>query len=212
MTLILDDVAVQLGDRSFNFNLQAAVGEVHAISGKSGSGKSTLLNLIGGFLTPTRGEIIWEDQSILSLPPDKRPVTTLFQSHNLFEHLSINQNIALGVSPAMKLGPEEWASVYEVLDDVGLPNRGDEKPGTLSGGEQQRVGLARCLLRKKPVLLLDEPYGALDAATRDDMLTITRAVIEKHRLCVLLVTHNPDDVDGLGAIRHRVLDGVLEKI
>ena len=98
MTLILDDLGVQLGEQSFSFNLEATVGEVHAILGKSGSGKSTLLNLIGGFLTPSRGILSWQSHSILSLPPDQRPVTTLFQSHNLFDHLSVKHNIALGIS------------------------------------------------------------------------------------------------------------------
>lgn len=211
MTLKVDDINVQLGEQSFNFNLEAKVGEVHAILGKSGSGKSTLLNIIGGFLTPNRGEISWNNDSILSLPPDQRPVTTLFQSHNLFDHLSVNHNVALGISPAMKWEPKDWDAINEVLNDVGLPNRGNEKPGTLSGGEQQRVGLARCLLRKKPVLLLDEPYGALDETTRHDMLALTRRVIKKHNLCVLLVTHNPDDVDRLGAFRHRIEGGTLKK-
>ncbi len=209
MSLILDEVSVQLAEKSFKFNLKADSGEVHAILGKSGSGKSTLLNLIGGFLKPSGGDISWHNQSIVSLPPDKRPVTTLFQSHNLFDHLSIKNNIALGVSPTMKLSPQDWNKIEQVLDDVGLPSRGDEKPGKLSGGEQQRVGLARCLLRKKPVMLLDEPYGALDETTRHDMLVLTKAVIDKHNLCVLMVTHNSDDADALEAIGHTIVDGVL---
>lgn len=209
MTLILDDVAVQLGDHAFHFNLTAQAGDVHAILGKSGSGKSTLLNLIGGFLTPSGGKITWKNSSILSLSPDQRPVTTLFQSHNLFDHLSVKNNIALGVSPTMTISSQHWIEINDVLDDVGLANRGDEKPGQLSGGEQQRVGLARCLLRKKPVLLLDEPYGALDETTRHDMLALTKTVIAKHNLCVLMVTHNSDDAEELGAIKHQVTNGTL---
>lgn len=209
MTLLLDDVRISLGNQAFQFNLQAAAGEVHAILGKSGSGKSTMLNLIGGFLTPTSGQIAWNEKSILPLPPEQRPVTTLFQSHNLFDHLSVNHNIALGVSSSMKLSDQDWDEINEVLKDVGLPNRGNEKPNQLSGGEQQRVGLARCLLRKKPVLLLDEPFGALDETTRNEMLALTRSVIDSRNLCVLMVTHNQEDVDKLDAIRHQVVDGVL---
>lgn len=209
MTLILNDIAVKLADQSFTFNLTADSGEVHAILGKSGSGKSTLLNLIGGFLTPIRGKMTWQGNSILSLQPDQRPVTTLFQSHNLFDHLSIKNNIALGVSPSMKLNTENWDDINEVLEDVGLPNRGDEKPGQLSGGEQQRVGLARCLLRKKPILLLDEPFGALDETTRHEMLALTQTVISKHNLCVLMVTHNSDDADALATSRHTIANGAM---
>lgn len=210
MTLILNDVAVQLADQSFNFNLTADSGEVHAILGKSGSGKSTLLNLIGGFLTPVGGKMTWQGSSIRSLQPDQRPVTTLFQSHNLFDHLSVKNNIALGVSSSMKLSSEDWNEIHEVLDDVGLPDRGDEKPGQLSGGEQQRVGLARCLLRKKPILLLDEPFGALDETTRHEMLVLTKTVINKHNLCVLMVTHNSDDADALASFRHTIANGAMK--
>jgi len=95
MTLVLHEVHTKLGDRSFTFNLSAEVGEIHAILGKSGSGKSTLLNLVGGFITPLSGAITWQGNSLLPLKPEQRPLTTLFQSHNLFDHLSVRHNIAL---------------------------------------------------------------------------------------------------------------------
>lgn len=210
MTLEINNATVQLGDKEFRFTLSANAGEVHAILGKSGSGKSTLLNLIGGFLKPIRGTISWQQQSLLKLPPEKRPVTTLFQSHNLFEHLSARRNVALGLYPNLKLNQKQWAEIDSALDDVGLAGRGEERPTHLSGGEQQRVGLARCLLRKRPILLLDEPYGALDEATRSEMLVLTKQVIEKHQLCVLMVTHNPDDGRHLRAIAHTLHNGVIE--
>lgn len=211
MTLELHDVETKLGERSFKFSLGANAGEVHAILGKSGSGKSTLLNLVGGFITPLNGAITWQGNSLLRLKPEQRPVTTLFQSHNLFDHLSVRHNIALGVSPNMKLGATDWNEVDKVLEAVGLLGRGDERPERLSGGEQQRVGLARCLVRKRPVLLLDEPYGALDETTRTEMLSLTQQVIIDNNLCVLMVTHNQDDAEHLGATMHHVIDGVLAK-
>ncbi len=209
MTLELKQANITLGDRDFNFTLSAGANEVHAMLGKSGSGKSTLLNLIGGFLKPASGAIDWNQKSLLPLPPEQRPVTTLFQSHNLFEHLSARRNIALGVSPKLKLNAQQWIEIDAVLEDVGLAGRGDERPENLSGGEQQRVGLARCLSRKRPILLLDEPYGALDEATRNEMLTLTKQVIEQHQLCVLLVTHNADDALSLNAINHTLKDGAI---
>jgi len=209
MTLVLHEVHTKLGDRSFTFNLSAEVGEIHAILGKSGSGKSTLLNLVGGFITPLSGAITWQGNSLLPLKPEQRPLTTLFQSHNLFDHLSVRHNIALGISPKMKLDTTQWKEVDRVLEDVGLPSKADARPERLSGGEQQRVGLARCLVRKRPVLLLDEPYGALDEATRVEMLSLTQKVIAENNLCVLMVTHNKDDAVYLSATKHEVIDGVL---
>ncbi len=207
MTLELENVSITLGTQTFSFSLSARASEVHAILGKSGSGKSTLLNLIGGFLTPSHGRMTWHNENLIPLPPEDRPITTLFQAHNLFDHLTVRQNVALGISPKLKLKSQDWDAVNQVLDDVGLPNRGDALPIKLSGGEQQRVGLARCLLRKRPVLLLDEPFGALDETTRGEMLSLTKDVISSRNLCVLLVTHNPDDADFLNAFKHTILNG-----
>lgn len=210
MSLRLENLSVSLGTKRFTFSLEAQAGETHAIMGKSGSGKSTLLNLVGGFLKPDQGTMTWKNETLLGLAPDKRPMTTLFQSHNLFDHLTVRQNIGLGLSPNLKLTNTDWNRIDEVLSDVGLPNRGEDKPQNLSGGEQQRVGLARCLLRQKPILLLDEPYGALDEATRSDMLALTRSVCQRLNLCVLLVTHDAHDAEQLEAIHHQIVDGHLQ--
>ena len=209
MTLDIQSLKARLGERSFEFNLTAHAGEVHAILGKSGSGKSTLLNLIGGFVTPLNGTIKWKEKSISSLKPEQRPVTTLFQSHNLFDHLNVRDNVALGISPNLKLDTPGWHNVDQVFESVGLSGRERSYPADLSGGEQQRVGLARCLLRKRPILLLDEPYGALDETTRSQMLSLTQQVISSNDLCVVMVTHNEDDAKHLNAIKHNMIDGKL---
>jgi len=209
MSLVLDNVRLSIGRLNFSFNLTANAGEVHAILGKSGTGKSTLLNVIGGFLTPTQGDISWQGESILALAPDVRPVTTLFQAHNLFDHLTVRQNVGLGMAANLKLSEQDWFAVDSALQEVGLEERASYRPEQLSGGEQQRAGLARCLLRQRPILLLDEPYGALDEATRSEMLTLTQRVISDRQLCVLMVTHNPQDAVHLQAIQNTVVNGVL---
>jgi len=209
MSLELTDIQLTIGNLNLTFNLRAKAGEVHAVLGKSGAGKSTLLNIIGGFLTPASGHLTWYGKSILSIPPDIRPVTTLFQAHNLFDHLSLRQNVALGISPNLKLTKYDWQCVDKVLQEVGLQEREQALPEQLSGGEQQRAGLARCLIRERPILLLDEPYGALDEGTRTEMLRLTQRVVEEHQLCVLMVTHAQQDAEHLNAIQYTLENGAL---
>lgn len=207
--LTLEQLSLQLGINQYRFDLQANSERVSAILGKSGSGKSTLLNLIAGFLNADSGALLWNDQSLLMLPANERPVTTLFQQHNLFTHLSVLQNIGLGVNSNLKLSKQDHQNIASVLDEVGMSDYAHKNAATLSGGEQQRVALARCLLRKQPILLLDEPFSALDEGTRLEMLSLTKQVITDHALCVVLVTHNEDDADLLDAAKYRLSDGQL---
>lgn len=185
--------------RIFRYHMSADTSSCHAILGKSGSGKSTLLGLVGGYLQATSGDIRWAGQSIIQLPPDLRPVTSLFQDHNLFEHLSVADNISLGLNTSLKLDKQQQAQLLDVLEKVGLKGFGKRFPTELSGGEQQRVALARCLVRQRPIFLLDEPFSALDEHTRLDMLALTKSIIDAEGLCTLLVTHNQDDAIALGA-------------
>ncbi len=208
--LTLDNVSVKLGDLRFSYTLKTDATRISAILGKSGSGKSTLLNVIAGFLPATGGELEWQGKSLLGLPANKRPVTTLFQQHNLFSHLNVGQNIGLGVKPNLKLSAQEWQSVERVLEEVDLQGFIKKSAANLSGGEQQRVALARCLLRKQPILLLDEPFSALDESTRYDMIELTRKVVELHELCVILVTHNADDAKLMNAKQYQLQDGTLK--
>jgi len=207
--LTLENLRLKLGPNDYCFNLQAHSNQVTAILGKSGSGKSTLLNLIAGFLKPDSGSIHWEKQSLTNLKPNERPVTTLFQQNNLFGHLSVEQNVGLGVNPNLKLTAADKQDIHDAIKEVGLGSHKDNLASTLSGGEQQRAALARCLLRQQPILLLDEPYGALDEHTRHEMLQLTQQVIRNHSLCVLLVTHNQEDADKLNAIRLSLENGEL---
>lgn len=207
--LILENLSVHLGTNRYRFNLQAGTDQVAAILGKSGSGKSTLLNLIAGFLQPESGELQWQQQSLINLPANQRPITTLFQQHNLFSHLTVEKNIGLGINPNLKLTDQDRLNIEHVLEEVGLPGFAKNSAAKLSGGEQQRVALARCLLRKQPVLLLDEPFSALDEHTRHEMIELTSKVTTKHNLCVVLVTHSKDDANRMNAQQYELTDGQL---
>ena len=132
----------------------------------------------------------------------QRPVTMLFQKHNLFEHLNVADNIGLGLDPGLRLdnsSDKGWQQVEDALQQMGLEGYGARMPGELSGGEQQRVALARALIMKRSLLLLDEPFSALDSATRRAVLELTQRLSTEKQLCTLVVTHNPEDAEVLGA-------------
>lgn len=197
--LQLNHLTLTLGQRHWLFDLELQSDGVYALLGRSGSGKSSLLNLIAGFMQADSGDVLWHGQSLVHLEPAQRPITTLFQQHNLFSHLTVLQNIGLGITPTLKLSKEELANIDSVLESVGLTGYKNKLPGKLSGGEQQRVALARCLLRSKPILLLDEPYSALDATTRQEMITLLNHVIARINACVIMVTHDEHDAIAMNA-------------
>ena len=193
MSITLDKLVL----RHANFRLSAdfVIEEGHKIAllGPSGGGKSTLLSAIAGFLKEDQGRIYYNNQDITDLPPADRPVTLLFQDHNLFPHLSAEKNIALGVRPNLKLTPEEKQTVQDALARVGLQAHGKKMPSELSGGQQQRVALARALLRDKPVLCLDEPFAALGPALKREMLDLVAEIVDSTDTTLLMVTHDPED-------------------
>ena len=207
--LQLDQAVISFGIRRWSFNDTLDTHGVYALLGRSGSGKSTLLNLIAGFLKPEHGQILWENQTLNDLTPAQRPATTLFQQHNLFDHLTVSQNIGLGIDPGLKLSKQHHQAISRVLADVGLSGSEARKPGMLSGGEQQRVALARCLLRERPILLLDEPFSALDATTRREMIELLKQVIDNYKPCVLMVTHDDEDAVAMRAEVLRMQDDQL---
>ena len=194
--LVLEDVTFAYsGGMQYRFSMTAGAGVVTAIRGQSGAGKSTLLDLIAGFLAPTSGTIRIDGQNVTTLPPELRPISILFQSETLFDHLSAGRNVALG------LPRPDPTRIPASLAEVGLPDIGAQRAGTLSGGQKQRVALARTLLRNRPVLLLDEPFSALDDETRTTTRTLVRDLTLKHKWATLLVTHHADDI---AAIADRV--------
>ena len=181
------------GGAAMHFNFGVAAGERLAIMGASGSGKSTLLHLMAGFETPSSGSITFNQMDMTNIEPAAHPASILFQDNNLFGHLTVVQNIGLGIAPRIRLSKTENHAVEIALAKVGLPGLGQRLPSELSGGERQRAALARCLLRDKPVLLLDEPFAALGPAMRVEMLDLVLALQAEKNLTVIMVTHNPDD-------------------
>jgi thiamine transport system ATP-binding protein len=164
-----------------------------AIIGPSGAGKSTLLSLIGGFEPADGGSISVEGRDISAVPAAQRPVTTLFQDNNLFAHLTAAQNVGLGLDPGLRLSAAQRQDVEQALRQVGLDELGNRRPAQLSGGERQRVAIARCLVRRRPILLLDEPFAALGPAMRQEMLDLVNDLRHQHGLTLLMVTHDPAD-------------------
>ncbi|MDB5622149.1 MAG: ATP-binding cassette protein [Devosia sp.] len=192
----------------YGFSMQAAPGEITAVSGASGSGKSTLLDLLAGFLAPRGGSIELDGQALVPLPPEKRPVSLLLQSESLFEHLSAARNVALGL-PARTARSVLESRVQAALAEVGLPGIGPQPAATLSGGQKQRVALARTLLRARPVLLLDEPFSALDDQTRGVIRDLVQTLTLRHGWHTVLVSHHADDILALANRRYHLQDRQL---
>lgn len=187
--------ALRIDQTNFHLAADLAVdtGDRVAVIGPSGAGKSTLLAAIAGFVRPTSGRILWEGRDISGLPPGERPISILFQDQNLFPHLSVAQNVGLGVRPDLRLSAPDRDRVTHALAQTGLEGLGDRLPGTLSGGQQSRVALARALLRDRPLLLLDEPFAALGPALKAEMLDLVATLSSRKRMTVLMVTHDPAD-------------------
>jgi thiamine transport system ATP-binding protein len=175
------------------FTLSVRQGERIAVLGPSGAGKSTLLNLIAGFLQPASGSIQIENRDHAHTPPSRRPVSMLFQENNLFTHLTVRQNIGLGMDPGLKLDDAQRQKLELIAGQMGITALLDRLPGELSGGQRQRVALARCLVREQPVLLLDEPFSALDPALRQEMLALVKDVCQRQQLTMLMVSHSIED-------------------
>ena len=192
----LDNVFLADDALPMTFDLQVVEGERIAIVGPSGAGKSTLLNLIAGFVLPTRGEVWLNGENHTQSAPYERPVSMLFQENNLFPHLTVQQNLALGLKTSLKLTALEQDQIEQVADAVGLTSFLSRLPNSLSGGQKQRVALARCLLRDKPILLLDEPFSALDPELRMEMLNLIDELCHSKNLTLLLITHQPSELTG----------------
>jgi thiamine transport system ATP-binding protein len=191
--LALAGVTFRYEDLLMRFDLAVAPGECVAIIGPSGAGKSTLLALIAGFETPESGRILIAGEDVTERPPARRPVTSLFQEHNLFPHLSAAANVGLGIDPGLRLDAAARSRVSAALARVGLAGLEARLPGQLSGGERQRVALARSLVRNRPLLLLDEPFAALGPAQRREMLNLVNALARDRGFTVLFVSHQPED-------------------
>ncbi len=191
--LTLTDVTWLYQHLPMRFTLSVRQGELIAVLGPSGAGKSTLLKLVAGFLQPANGRITIEGQDHTHTPPAARPVSMLFQENNLFTHLTVRQNIGLGMHPGLRLNAGQQQKLSDIAAQMGIGDLLARLPGELSGGQRQRVALARCLVREQPILLLDEPFSALDPALRQEMLLLVKEVCERQGLTMLMVSHSVED-------------------
>lgn len=194
----------------YRFNLTAAPATVTAITGRSGSGKSTLLELIAGFLTPRSGTIEFDGDAITWLSPEDRPVTMLFQKHNLFEHRTALDNVVVGINTSIPKRGTDVDECKAALARVGLGDFLQTRASKLSGGQQQRVAIARALVRRRGLILLDEPYSALDSDTRNEMLALTRALADDDQRTVLMVTHDLRDCEAIADVHYDLSSGSLQ--
>ena len=174
---------------TFEFNFDLNSNDIVGVIGKSGSGKTTLFNLLAGFLKPNDGSIFLNDNDITYLKPPIRNISILFQDHNNFNHLTIFENIILGIDPDMKLTQNNLKIVKNIMKKVSLNIDLRKKVSDLSGGEQQRVSIARSLLRKKPLLLLDEPFNSLDPGLRKTLYEDVKKMSLNNRLMTLISSH-----------------------
>lgn len=191
--LRFDRAEATLGDFRLNADFALEAGARVAVIGPSGSGKSTLLGMVAGFVPLSAGRILWQGQDLAGMAPGARPVSILFQDQNLFPHLSVAENVGLGLRPDLRLSRTEHAAVAQALQEVGLQDMAARRPAQLSGGQQSRVALARVALRARPVLLLDEAFAALGPALKSDMLALLARIADRNGATVLMVTHDPDD-------------------
>jgi ABC-type Fe3+/spermidine/putrescine transport system ATPase subunit len=174
-------------------DLDIGEGEFFCLLGPSGCGKTTTLNLLGGFVTPSSGEIVIRGRRVDGLPPHARDVNTVFQSYALFPHMSVADNVGFGLRMAKVGKSERAARVADALDMVGLTELGTRRPAELSGGQQQRVAVARALVNRPAVLLLDEPLGALDLKLRKRLQLELAQIHREVGSVFVYVTHDQEE-------------------
>lgn len=176
-----------------DFNLNIRDGEFVTLLGPSGCGKTTTLRIIGGFVKPDTGDILFNGKTINNLPPHKREVNTIFQKYALFPHLNVYDNVAFGMRVHGKSESQIKATVNEMLKMVNLNGFAHRNVNLLSGGQQQRVAIARALANDPKVLLLDEPLGALDLKLRKDMQVELKKIQQKTGITFVFVTHDQEE-------------------
>lgn len=206
--LLLDGVGIALNGRTLvALSRHVAPGEALTIMGPSGSGKSTLMAFIGGFLDPAftaEGRVVVDGVELTGLPAEDRRAGLLFQDPLLFPHMSVAGNLVFAISPAIRGRRARRMLAEKALAEIGLEGTGARDPGTLSGGQKTRVALARVLLSRPRLLLLDEPFSRLDAPLRAQMRELVFSSARQRRLPVVLVTHDEADAEAAGGALVRI--------
>ena len=182
------------------------------VVGKSGSGKTTLLRTVGGFEQPDNGRILFAGRDVTDEPPHRRRSNTVFQSYALFPHLSVFANVAFGLEQEGVRGADLRHRVTAILEALDIAELARRKPHQLSGGQSQRVALARALVKRPEVLLLDEPFSALDPQTRDRARGELRALLARYDTSVLMVTHDQEEAMAMSSLVALIRDGSLVQV
>ncbi|HEY9347789.1 MAG TPA: ABC transporter ATP-binding protein, partial [Inquilinus sp.] len=213
-TLELDRLTKRFGDTAAVDRVSLAIGdgELVCLLGPSGCGKSTVLRMIGGFETPSDGRVAIDGADIGALPPNRRPTGMVFQSHALWPHMTVARNIAFGLRLRPLSRGEVGRRVDGVLELVGLTGYGGRYPGQLSGGQQQRVAIARCVVLEPKILLMDEPFSALDAHLRVRLREEVRAIQRRLGLTTVFVTHDQEEAMTLADRIVVMKDGRIEQV
>jgi sulfate transport system ATP-binding protein len=195
MSIVLDQVTKRYGRQTIvdHVSLEVADGELFVLLGASGSGKSTILRMIAGLITPDEGTVMLRGRDVTLLPPQERGVGFVFQNYSIFRHLSVAENIEFGLKVRGVAAAERKLKCEKLLDLVGLTGLGTRFASQLSGGQQQRVALARALAYEPAVLLLDEPFGALDVKIRAQLRRSLREIQHSLDVTTILVTHDQEE-------------------
>src|SRR5437588_2516136 len=173
--------------------LEVAAGSLHALRGPSGSGKSTLLRIVAGLESPDAGHVLIDETDVTAARPQERGIGFVFQHYAAFTHMTVRENVAFGLRIRKRPRPEVVERVDELLALVGLTKWADQRPDQLSGGQRQRMALARALAVQPRVLLLDEPFGALDANVRAELRRWLRRLHDEQGVTTVLVTHDQEE-------------------
>ncbi|MEZ8101932.1 thiamine ABC transporter ATP-binding protein [Vibrio bivalvicida] len=208
--LTLSKVDYYYHNELFHFDTSISPQSIVALMGPSGAGKSTLLALVAGFIEPTKGYIEVEGSNIVGKEPHQRPFAMLFQEHNLFAHLTVRQNIGLGLHPGLKLTAQQQNVIEQAAQQVGVEAYLDRLPEQLSGGQRQRVALARCFVQPHKIWLLDEPFSALDPILREEMLNLVSKLAKDRKITVVMVTHHISDAKAIASDFIFVANGRVE--